>query len=84
MFTSQTGSYTSKGLQMCNGQSGSGIVDSDGKLVAITSSAYTGDGGKCTNGFLSPNMDLANVDAGTCERAAGGASLDCLSKKLPA
>jgi len=84
MFTSQTGAYTSKGLQMCEGQSGSGIIDSNGKLIAVASSTHTGDGGKCTDSLLSPNININNVDAGSCERAAGGASLECLSKKLPA
>lgn len=92
MVSSLTGMYTSNTLDLCSGHSGSGVIDtSTNGLVAVYTGAIQTSAGACsptisgTANLFTPNINNAGqVSASTCERAAGGVSLACLSAKLPA
>jgi hypothetical protein len=73
------GLYTSPSLDLCQGHSGSAVLDaSSNKAVAVVSGYVLGG---CLNLFA-PLVSAANADRATCERARGGVSIDCLRRAL--
>jgi len=89
-FTGELGYLMSPGLNGCPGLSGSGVLDKEGHLVGIHHAQLMMPPKKkgdfdlvCMYDAVVPNVPETNVDSKTCERAAGGVSLACLSRKLP-
>lgn len=73
------GFYTSTSLDLCRGHSGSAVLDAaSGRAVAVVS-GYDRSG--CINLFA-PLVSAGNADRATCERARGGASVECLRRAL--
>lgn len=73
------GMLTSSSLDLCQGHSGSAVLDaSSNKAVAVVSGYIIGG---CLNLFA-PLVSAANADRTTCERARGGVSIDCLRRAL--
>jgi hypothetical protein len=83
MYAPKSGAYRSKKLTTCSGFSGSGIIQSDKVLVAVHSGYTPDEAGDCGLVVHAPNL-TADFDPLTCEKKSGGASLGCLSAKLPA
>lgn len=72
-------------MRTCGGHSGGPVVNTDGNLVAIHSSAtYLKSNFKCDFAYSVLLFPQDKVDPKTCEMSSGGVSLACLSRKLPA
>ncbi len=70
---------------MCAGHSGSGVIDqAGGILTAIVSAESYFSNGACNYNVFAPQVNRANANSVSCERASGGVSLLCLSSYLPA
>lgn len=82
LYTNQKDFYTSKTLSSCSGLSGAGVIESDRLLVAIHVGTLNKDG-QCQDVAQAPNL-TSDFDPKTCDKESGGASLACLSSKLPA
>jgi hypothetical protein len=89
MWTKQKGFYKSNMLSTCGGMSGSGLIDSKNVIVAVHAGHQTTENKQpnqqveCIDVGNVPNL-TSEFDPKTCEKETGGASLGCLSDKLPA
>lgn len=72
-------------MDLCVGNSGGAVVDAASNImVAVVAVEVTRDDGQCVENRFAPLVLEKNVDEAGCTRSTGGASIPCLSSKLPA